>query len=293
MGNTYSPPLFSLLSQLPCLWLPTATHQKKAAPGEQVAIVTTFTRATPQRVHLSYMLKPLRFHPNLRVCVLAHMSDSWQAAWEGAWGTASNPASFIRQIGWQKVYVLNLDSLLDELDHKGAFLPQPVHKLISPLKNHAQEAVRGTTAKMRKRHCTNIYLFKLNKFLSPSSGPYGLLLLSISAAAESKIKSHIPDHRGPSFNPCNLLFGFHAAEVQRVSWRLRCAYCVLVDPLLSHRAEGLLIASCSPVVYIHPARLRVVNWSCTTHSRLSFAVLREQRGAKLSLTVLFFPFFFL
>lgn len=106
MGNTYSPPLFSLLSQLPCLWLPTATHQKKAAPGEQVAIVTTFTRATPQRVHLSYMLKPLRFHPNLRVCVLAHMSDSWQAAWEGAWGTASNPASFIRQIGWQKVYVL-------------------------------------------------------------------------------------------------------------------------------------------------------------------------------------------
>lgn len=146
---------------------------------------------------------------------------------------------------------------------------------------------------MRKHHCTNIYLFKLNKFLSPSSGPYGLLLLSISAAAESKIKSHIPDHRGPSFNPCNLLFGFHAAEVQRVSWRLRCAYCVLVDPLLSHRAEGLLIASCSPVVYIHPARLRVVNWSCTTHSRLSFAVSREQRGAKLSLTVLFSPFFFL
>lgn len=88
MGNTYSPPLFSLLTQLPCLWLPTATHQKKAAPREQVAIVTTFTRATPQRVRLSYMLKPLRFHPNLRVCVLevlqskeggrntAHMSDS-------------------------------------------------------------------------------------------------------------------------------------------------------------------------------------------------------------------------
>lgn len=32
--------------------------KKKAAPRERVAIATAFTRATPQSIHLSYMLQP-------------------------------------------------------------------------------------------------------------------------------------------------------------------------------------------------------------------------------------------
>lgn len=70
MGNTNSPPPFSLFMQLPCLWLPTATHEKKkSAPRERVSIATAFTRATPQSIHLSYTLQRFHRQNNLRVCV--------------------------------------------------------------------------------------------------------------------------------------------------------------------------------------------------------------------------------
>lgn len=88
MGNTYSPPPFSLFVELPCLWLPPATHQKKqkkktAAPREKVAIATAFTRATPQRVHLSYM-----FQHNLGICVVGQ-----QGHWESSWAVSQDTQS--------------------------------------------------------------------------------------------------------------------------------------------------------------------------------------------------------
>lgn len=105
---------------------------------------------------------------------------------------------------------------------------------------------------MFKHHCTNIYIFQLNiaKLLSPPQDHMASSSssLSVSDTSASKIKSHIPDHKGPSLNPRSLLFSFHAAAVQRASWRLLWAHCVLVEPQLSHTAEELLIAPCSPVV---------------------------------------------
>lgn len=189
MGNTYSPPPFSLFTQLPCLWLPTATHhKKKKAPRERVTIVTTFSRATPQSVHLSYMPKPLRSHPNLGVYVLevfqgegggritAHMSNSWsarQAAWEGARSSTSNRASFIREIRWQKVYVLSLENSSDESRPAVTAGTQRAFTSVCPQTRRsssqwcARGSLRHSRGKKDKCHSSNICIFKLNKFLSP------------------------------------------------------------------------------------------------------------------------------
>lgn len=74
MGNTYSPPPFSLFTQSPSLWLPTATHGKKKRSSPQGegrhsnCLHQSNSSKHPSELHVA----ALRFHRqnNLRVCVL-------------------------------------------------------------------------------------------------------------------------------------------------------------------------------------------------------------------------------
>lgn len=122
----------------------------------------------------------------------------------------------------------------------------------------AQDAVYGTIsmqtdrqfcalsqAQMCKHNCTNIYIFKLNtaKLLSPPQDHMASFHSLTLQCQRSDLIS--PITRDPLLIHavcCSL------SMQQCASWRLHCAYCALVYPLLSHTAQELLIAPCSPVV---------------------------------------------
>lgn len=82
MGNTYSPPPFSLFRQLPCLWLPTATHQKKkggkkSCPQGECRHSNCLHQSNSTK-HLSEVhVAALGFQRqnNLRVCVSGQKGD--------------------------------------------------------------------------------------------------------------------------------------------------------------------------------------------------------------------------